>query len=117
MEDVRASGDDARGELCPADLRNILVRKKRKGPPARWAAWIDNIFMSSWSEFGSSCNCMSTECDLEENRLAKMLSLGSPSSGGAVPIKRRLEGSDGTEGSRGSSVDQERLVDAQVGQN
>jgi len=28
VEDVQASGDDVRGELCPADLRNILLREK-----------------------------------------------------------------------------------------
>jgi len=47
VEDVRASGDGVRGELCPADLRNILVREKRKSPPARQVAWSDYIFMSS----------------------------------------------------------------------
>ena len=86
MEDVRASGDGARGELCPADFRNIVLRKIGKGPPVRRIAWSDNSFMSSWSEFGSSCNCKSTECDLEK-RLVKALSLGGPFSGGAVPIK------------------------------
>ncbi len=86
MEDVWASGDGACGELCPVDFGNIFLRKNGKGPPVRRITWSNNSFMSSWSEFGSSCNCKSTECDLEK-RLANVLLLGGPFSGGAVPIK------------------------------
>lgn len=87
MEDVRASGEEARGELCPANFRESAHHEKRKDPPARRVAWSDNVFKSSWRELGSSCNCRSTECDLAESRLSEMLSLGGPFSGGAVPIK------------------------------
>jgi len=37
---------------------------------------------------------MLTECDLEENRLAKMVLLGGPFLGGAVPIKPLCVGAE-----------------------
>jgi hypothetical protein len=37
--DVRASGDDARGELCPANLRNMFIM--RKGGPTCAASRVE----------------------------------------------------------------------------
>ena len=123
MEDVRASGDDARGELCPADLRNILVREKgtahlHDGSPG----------VTTFScHLGASSEVHATECRLS----ATWKRTASPKrcrwavhsqevmfrSSLCVLVRRILGGSDGTGCSRGSSVDQERLVDAKVGQN
>ena len=54
MEDVRVSGDNARGELCPANLRNILVR--RGGPTCATGHLGRRYFHVILEEFGGSCN-------------------------------------------------------------
>ena len=76
MEDVRVNGDDARGELCPADLRNILVREKGRahlhdGSPG---ATTFSCHLGASSEV--HVTVCRLECDLEEKRLPKTLSLG-----------------------------------------
>lgn len=81
MEDVRASGDDARGDgLSPA--RRIA----RRG---------DNIFVSSGSVLASSCDGMSTESDLAATRLAETLSPRGSRSGDVVPIRLLRVGAEG----------------------
>lgn len=66
------------------------------GSPARRIARRDDIFMSSGSVLGSSCDGMSTESDLAAMRLAKTLSPPRGSCFGVVtPIKLLRVGGEG----------------------
>jgi hypothetical protein len=83
VEDVRASGDGTHGDggLSPGEVKvNEPKCEKHEGEkgggagacsPARHIARRDDVFMSSGSVLGSSCDGMSTESDLAAMRLAK----------------------------------------------
>lgn len=103
MEDVRASGDDARGDgrLSPTKQlsRNAQTRgEKEEGSPVRRIARRDDNFMSSGRVLESSCGGMSTESDLAAMRLAKTLSPRGSFSGDVRPIKLLRVGGEGFRG-------------------
>jgi hypothetical protein len=83
VEDVRASGDDARGGSGLSPTRRIA----RRG----------NIFMSSGSVLATLCHGdgMLMESDLVVTRLARTLSPHSLCSGDVVPIKILCVGAEG----------------------